>query len=192
RDPLNRSTYVRGRHIESGCHRLCLRVRAVRARLRDCHLIVHRVDLNQHSTFLDILVVLNVKTYDMSANASADRIDVAVDLRVISRLVAREISPNQNSADHDDQSRKDKAPFRAWIAQHGCPAFVVSFTRLRGACLRGFLGSIALLNRCISSVVHRFHFPFMYSLTPSSARPIALAKETFARLCWYKLEMRFS
>src|SRR6202023_2247580 len=80
----------------------------------DSNLIIPRIDLNQHRTLLDVLVVFDVYTSDVSANAGADGVYVAIYLRIVGGLVGAEIAPDKKSCHrqhHDDSSnQKAQAP----------------------------------------------------------------------------------
>ena len=65
----------------------CIRIVGLRARHRD--LVVGRINLHQHRSRLDVLVVLHIELDDVPGDPRTDGVHVAVDLRVIGGFVAR-------------------------------------------------------------------------------------------------------
>ena len=80
----------------------------------DSNLIIPRIDLNQHRALVDVLVVFDVYTSDVSGNAGTDGVYVAIHLRIVGGLVGAEIAPDKKAYDcqhHDDSSnQKAQAP----------------------------------------------------------------------------------
>ncbi len=52
----------------------------------------------------------------MAANPRAYGVDVPIDLRVVSGLVAPEITPQKENSDQNYQGNDNQDPLRAWVA----------------------------------------------------------------------------
>ena len=120
---------LRGRNLARGVHRFdghveagspCSRFGIGKFRLSmiDSDLIVVWIDLDEHSPFIDKLVILNVDGGHVTANACADRIYVAIDLRIVGGFVGGEITPDKKASDEQNrgnaQQQEGQAPPRCW------------------------------------------------------------------------------
>src|SRR5208282_1698027 len=80
---LARSAHTSDRDVNAGGGGLRLGVGVHGARLRDGDFVVGRVNFHQHRSLLHVLVVFHIELQDMAADASAYRVDVPVNLRVV-------------------------------------------------------------------------------------------------------------
>ena len=79
----------------------------VRLGALESDLIVGRIDFYQHRSRLHVLVVLHVELDDMSGDAGADGIDVAVDLSVVGGFIAGEVAIGEESRNHKHNDGDD-------------------------------------------------------------------------------------
>jgi hypothetical protein len=72
------------------------------------HLIILRIDLDQHCSGLDVFVVPDIHIDDVSRNSRAHWIEMHIHLGVVSRLVAGEMAPQQHAADDHQKDPADQ------------------------------------------------------------------------------------
>ena len=65
-------------------------------RLRHRDFIIFRIDLDQHSAFLHVLVVIHVDLDHIAGNARADGVEVNIHLGVVGRFITAEIAPQED------------------------------------------------------------------------------------------------
>src|SRR5271154_6723218 len=123
------------------------------------------------------LVVLNVDTLDVSRNASADRVEVDVHLRIVGGFKGRKITPKENTSDDQNNERGNKYPTLVGVALRicgnqriGCDAVVRRCALLWRDCLLRIRSRI---------LISRIHFPSTYSAKRDSATPVDLARDIF-------------
>jgi hypothetical protein len=88
-------------------------VGVVRFRSIHRHLIVLRINLNQRSSGRHVLVVFDQQLQDMTGDSGADRIHVAVNLRIVRILITGEVAPQKEASyqeHHDSYNKKHAEP----------------------------------------------------------------------------------
>src|SRR5262249_50144585 len=135
-------------------------------RLLERDLVVGGIDLHEHRARLDVLVVLRVDRLHRAAHARGGRVDGAVDLRVVGRLLPAAEEPEGEASHHDEHGHAEEDPSLEPAAR----------------ALLGRLLFLWLRHQC----------PRMNCWKPCSATPSARASEAQPRLTSYVLAMRSS
>ena len=101
----------------------CLRAEKVGLRVviiglgtSDRNFVVGVVDLHQHVAFVDELPVVIVDLHDLSADARADGIDVAVNLGVVGAFPATAVEPVPANRDHSSDHQSEHKVLRLGVA----------------------------------------------------------------------------
>src|SRR6476646_8138650 len=69
-------------------------------------MLVPGINFHDHSSLLDVLVVIDIHLDDIAGNSRADRIKMSVNLGVVGGFVAGEITPKQDTGrDHNQCER---------------------------------------------------------------------------------------
>ena len=97
------------RHVDAADFRTGLlnRHRGLRIGHGDC--VVSGIELDEHGSGLHVLVVIDGHAGDIAGDASRDRINVSVDLRVIGRLQSSIVTIDEDSGCHG-REQQDRCP----------------------------------------------------------------------------------